>query len=253
MCRLLLLACGVLLVSANAPETPITQMKYSVVARYPHDTGAFTEGLLLRDGYLYESTGLEGQSDIRRVRLSDGKILKSAKLPPELFGEGIVDWGKELLSVTWKTGLGFRWDRASLKRKSRFSYDGEGWGMTQDGKNIILSDGTPILRILDPLTFAERGRINVTFRGRPLPNLNELEWVKGALYANVWHQSAIVRIDPASGNVTGVLDLGDLASSVHVTGAEAVLNGIAYDAKQDLLLVTGKNWPTVFALKVGSD
>jgi glutaminyl-peptide cyclotransferase len=250
MLRLALLASAPLIISANSPTPVVVKIGYSVVARYPHDTGAFTEGLLMHGGALYESTGLEGQSDIRRVRLSDGKVLKAVKLPPELFGEGIVDWGKDLLSVTWKTGQGFRWDLATLKRKTRFSYPGEGWGMTQDGKNIILSDGTPSLRVLNPVSFAEVRRIAVTFNGRPLPNLNELEWIKGVLFANVWHQSAIVRIDPGSGRVTGVIDLTDIAASVQASGPDAVLNGIAYDTKSDVLLVTGKNWPTLFALKL---
>jgi glutaminyl-peptide cyclotransferase len=247
---IILLASALLLISANTPPPIVAKIGYSVTARYPHDSGAFTEGLLMHGGYLYESTGLEGQSDIRRVRLSDGKVLKSVKLPPALFGEGIVDWGKELLSVTWKTGQGFRWDLATLKRKAGFSYPGEGWGMTHNGANIILSDGTPTLRVLNPATFAEVRRITVTIHGRPLPNLNELEWVKGVLFANVWQQPAIVRIDPGSGRVTGVLDLTDVAASVQASGQDAVLNGIAYDAKTDVLLVTGKNWPTLFALKL---
>jgi glutaminyl-peptide cyclotransferase len=253
MRRLALLPSALLLVCANTPPPAVPKIGYRIAARFPHDTDAFTEGLLMHGGFLYESTGLEGQSDIRRVRLSDGKVLKSVKLPPEIFGEGIVDWGKELLSVTWKTGLGFRWDMASLKRKARFSYPGEGWGMTQDGKNIILSDGTPNLRVLNPVTFAEVRRITVTFNGKPLPNLNELEWVKGVLYANVWQQPAIVRIDPSSGRVTGVLDLTDLAASVNASGPDAVLNGIAYDVSTAHLLVTGKNWPTLFSLALTDD
>jgi glutaminyl-peptide cyclotransferase len=238
------------LVSATTPPTVVPQLAYKVDARFPHDRNAYTEGLFARDGLLYESTGREGQSDIRRVRLADGRVLKSVKLAPDLFGEGIVDWNKEIISVTWKTGVGFRWSLKSLKKTARFSYPGEGWGMTQDGASLILSDGTSELRVLDPLTFKEQRRISVSFRGAPLNNLNELEWVKGAIYANVWMTNAIVRIDPASGKVTGMLDLSALAAQVPVSDPDSVLNGIAYDVKTDRLLVTGKNWPSLFALKI---
>ncbi len=239
--------------SATAPNEvvqAVTQIKYAVIARYPHDTAAFTEGLLYRDGMLIESTGREGQSDIRKVRLSDGKVLQSVRLPAQYFGEGIADWKDELVSVTWTTGIGYRWNLKTLKQTSRFSYPGEGWGMTQDGKSLILSDGTPNIRFLNPLSFKETRRISVTFQGRPVKQINELEWVKGAIYANIWQTPVIARIDPISGKVTGFLDLSELVKSVATRDPDAVLNGIAYDGAKDRLLITGKNWPTVFAIKL---
>ncbi len=240
-----------MLVSASPAPPPLPHLTYTVEARYPHDAGAYTEGLLFRDGFLYESTGREGQSDIRQVRLKDGRVLKRARIAANLFGEGIVDWKDQLISVTWQTQIGFRWNLKSFKQLSRFPYPGEGWGLTQDGTNLILSDGTSDLRVLDPETFKLRRRISVTFRGAPLSNLNELEWVAGAIYANVWQTNSIVRIDPGSGQVTGILDLSALAAGMPVIDRDSVLNGIAFDPKQKRLLVTGKYWPTLFALKVG--
>jgi glutaminyl-peptide cyclotransferase len=240
-----------LLVAADQPPAAIEPIGYSIVARYPHDTKAFTEGLLMHDGLLYESTGRTGQSDIRKVRLSDGKVLKSVRLSSDLFGEGIADWKDELISVTWTSGIGFRWTIGDLRRTGRFSYRGEGWGMTQDGKNLILSDGTPTLRFLTPKTFSEVRRVSVTLGGRPVRQINELEWVKGRIFANIWQTPFIVRIDPVSGVVDGVLDLSDIVRSVPVRDRDDVLNGIAYDAAHDQLLVTGKNWPTLFAIKLG--
>ncbi len=216
---------------------------------YPHDRDAFTEGLFYRDGYLYESTGLEGKSTISKIDLKTGKSLRSTGLPPQLFGEGIVAWRSQIISVTWKTGVGFRWHIDTFEPISRFTYRGEGWGMTQDGTNLILSDGTPTIRFLDPENFAERKTITVTFNGRPLRDVNELEWVKGKIYANVWQSNVIVVIEPASGNVERVLDLTPLVRASGRRSSDDVLNGIAYDAKTDRLWVTGKNWPTLFELK----
>jgi glutaminyl-peptide cyclotransferase len=238
------------LISATAAPPAFPPIAFKVEAKYPHDRAAYTEGLFVRDGFLYESTGREGESDIRRVHIADGKVLQSVKLPPRLFGEGIVDWKNEIISVTWQTGAGFRWDLRSLQRKSNFSYPGEGWGMTQDGTNLIMSDGTPQLRLLDPISFKERGRITVTIGGRPLPQLNEIEWVNGVIYANVWMTNEIVRINPVTGVVTGILNLTEIAKQVPRRDRDSVLNGIAYDAKSKQLLVTGKNWPTLFALKL---
>jgi glutaminyl-peptide cyclotransferase len=242
------------LLSANetvpTPAPPL--IPYTIEARYPHDRTAFTQGLIWRDGVLFETTGQFGKSDIRRVRLVDGKPLKTVKLPPEVFGEGMTDWHNELISITWQSGIGYRWSLESLKRTKRFSYSGEGWGLTQDGKRLYMSDGTASIRVLDPQSFKEQRRISVTFRGLPLDQLNELEWAKGALYANVWQTSVIVRIDPDNGRVIGVLDFSALTKEVAIRDRDAVLNGIAYDAKQDMLLVTGKNWPTLFAVRLGN-
>lgn len=219
-----------------------------VIATYPHDSGAFTQGLFFADGALFESTGQHGESAVREVDLVTGKVRREVRLPREYFGEGSTGWGDTIISLTWKHGTAFRWDRRTLRQIGTFSYPGEGWGLTQDGKSLILSDGTPELRFLDPVTFAEQRRITVTYQGRPIRRLNELEYVRGEILANIWHQDLIVRIDPASGVITGVMDLRDLAAAVPVTDPEAVLNGIAYDDKSGKLYVTGKNWPSLYEI-----
>ena len=219
-----------------------------VKATYPHDTRAYTQGLFYLDGALFESTGLEGQSNIRRVRLKDGAVLQSASISARMFGEGVVNWGDDLISVTWRDQVGFRWDRKTFALKSSFSYAGEGWGLTQDGKSIIMSDGTAFLRFLDPGALREIRRLRVTAKGRPLTNLNELEWVKGEILANVWQTNLIARINPHTGVVKGWIDLTGLPETLRRHDAAAVANGIAYDAKQDRLFVTGKNWPRLYEI-----
>jgi glutaminyl-peptide cyclotransferase len=224
---------------------------YDIVNTYPHDTGAFTEGLFYLNGFLYESTGLEQHSTIRKVRLETGEVLEQVDLPPQYFGEGIVNWGSHLLSLTWKSEVGFVWDLRSFKQQRRFSYRGEGWALTQDGHHIIMSDGTASLRFLDPMTLLETGRLDVSLNGKPVPRINELEWVDGEIYANVWETNWILRIDPASGHVIGLINLaGLLPSSDHVPGIDSVLNGIAYDKKGGRLFVTGKNWPKLFEIRL---
>ena len=231
-----------------APPPPATVPTYDVriVATYPHDPQAFTQGLFWLDGHLYESTGRIGGSTIRKVALDDGRVLQSASIPAGLFGEGIVDWGAQILSITWQDGTGFRWDRKTLRRIGTFRYPGEGWGLTQDGRNIIMSDGTAQLRFLDPATLRERRRLTVTDRGRPIDRLNELEWVNGEIFANVWQTARIARIDPKSGKVTGWIDLAPLAAEHGGGDPDKVLNGIAYDRARDRLFVTGKNWPRLY-------
>lgn len=219
-----------------------------VLATYPHDSGAFTQGLFFADGALFESTGQHGESGVREVELHTGKVRREVRLDPHYFGEGSTSWGDTIVSLTWKHGKAFRWDRKTLRKIGEFSYPGEGWGLTQDGKSLILSDGTPELRFLDPLTFAEQRRITVTYQGRPIRRLNELEVVRGEILANIWHQDLIVRIDPASGVIIGVIDLRDLAAAVPVTDPEAVLNGIAYDDRTGKLYVTGKNWSSLYEI-----
>ncbi|WP_235512632.1 glutaminyl-peptide cyclotransferase [Sphingomonas sp. Leaf17] len=219
-----------------------------VIATLPHDPDAFTEGLLIKDGLLYESTGNLGRSVIRVSTLATGHVLREAALAPALFGEGIVDWRDEIVSVTWKTGLGFRWDRATLGYRGSFRYPGEGWGLTHDATSLILSDGTPILRILDPVTFAERRRVTVTANGVPVRDLNELEWVDGEILANVWRTTRIARIEPASGRVKGWIDLSAIAATMPKDDPDSVANGIAWDAKTRRLYVTGKNWPSLFQI-----
>ncbi|WP_230628570.1 glutaminyl-peptide cyclotransferase [Sphingomonas sp. Leaf37] len=240
--------------AAVAPEAGVPVYAATVVARMPHDTGAFTEGLLFCNGALYESTGKEGASDVRRVSLTDGKVFARGRIAPELFGEGIGCWKKTLLSVTWKTGLGFRWTLPALKQAGKpFHYTGEGWGMTSDATGIILSDGTPTLRRMDPMSFAERGRIAVTMNGRPLQKLNELEYRQGRILANIWMSGFIARIDPATGKVDGLIDLRPLVAEIANSDPDAVANGIAYDAASDRLFVTGKYWPTLFEIKIGEE
>jgi glutaminyl-peptide cyclotransferase len=189
-------------------EPPV--YSYRIEAAFPHDPGAFTQGLFYLDGNLYESTGLHGRSTIRKVRIDDGAVLQSTTLPAEVFGEGIVNWGGEIISITWQNGEGYRWDRASLRRTGEFRYPGEGWGLTQDGAHIIMSDGTPFIRFLDPATLREVRRIEVTSGGWRVARLNELEYVRGEIYANVWQTNRIARIDPATGQVKGWIDLSGL-------------------------------------------
>lgn len=234
--------------AAPSAPAPITPEPARILASYPHDTSAFTEGLLIDHGALYESTGREGQSDIRRVDLPTGRVLARVKLPPALFGEGIVAWRHELFSVTWHGGQGFRWTLPAFKRSGGFRYDGEGWAMTEDGRNLILSDGTPVLRYLDPVTQKVVRRLTVTLGGRPLEQINELEYVDGEILANIWMTRYIVRIDPADGHVRGVIDLAPLIAAVGPTDRDSVPNGIAYDRATHKLYVTGKNWPRLFEI-----
>lgn len=221
-----------------------------VVRRLPHDTNAFTEGLFIRDGVLYESTGQVGASSIRKVALETGKVLQRVTVPPPYFGEGIVSVGKQILSLTWQHQKGFRWSLDGFKPLGSFSYPGEGWALTSDGRQVIMSDGTAALRFLDPATLKEVRRITVTAEGRPLQRLNELEYVEGEIYANVWMTDWIARIDPATGRVVGWIDVAALARLSHSDGVNSVANGIAWDAKARRLYVTGKNWPYLFEIKL---
>ena len=224
---------------------------YEVVRAYPHDPRAFTEGLFFKDGFLYESTGLEGHSSIRKVALETGEVQQITSLPPSLFGEGIVDWNGDLIGLTWKNHVGFVLDLASFSLLRQFPIEGEGWALTRNDTEIFMSDGTPSVRVLDPATLKEKRRIRVTFDGRPVANINELEWVKGEIFANVWQTDRIVRIDPESGEIKGVIDLGGLLQSQGpVKGSVDVLNGIAYDAANDRLFVTGKLWPYLFEIRL---
>ncbi len=222
-----------------------------VIHTYPHDPSAFTEGLFYLNGFLYESTGLEEHSTIRKVRLETGAVVQKLDIPAQYFGEGIVNWEGKLISLTWKSHLGFVFDLPTFKLQKQFQYEGEGWALTQDGKQLIMSDGTPELRFINPQTLKETNRLSVTLDGRPLHNVNELEWVKGEIYANIWQTHWIARIDPKSGRVVGLINLAGLLDPADkVDGPDAVLNGIAYDAKHDRLFVTGKNWPKLFEIRL---
>ncbi|MCW8808159.1 MAG: glutaminyl-peptide cyclotransferase [Rhodanobacter sp.] len=241
----------VLLLATSAAWAAIPVWGYKIVHVYPHDTSAYTEGLFYKDGYLYESTGEEGESTVRKVQLETGKVLQRHELPPQYFGEGIVDWKDRLVQLTWKSETGFVYDLAGFKLQHTFSYPGEGWALTRDSRQLYMSDGSSVLRILDPDTLLATGGIMVTADDLPVTNLNELEWVKGQIYANIWLTDRIARIDPGSGHVVGWIDLtGLLDKSQLPEPGEDVLNGIAYDAAHDRLFVTGKRWPHLFEIKL---
>jgi glutamine cyclotransferase len=249
-------ACG------PASQAGVPEYGYDVVHVYPHDRTAFTEGLFYLDGFLYEATGLEGHSSVRKVKLETGEVVQQHALPPEFFGEGIIKWKDKLYQMTYKTEVGFIYDFNTFEKKGEFHYPGQGWSFTTDGKQIYM-DGSrnvnadasnPEIRIWDPETLKETGVIKVTDEGQPVENLNELEWVKGELFANIWQTDRIARIDPKTGKVVGWIDLTGLlaASDIVDTGdfKTDVLNGIAYDAQHDRLFVTGKNWPKLFEIKL---
>ena len=222
---------------------------YQVVRSYPHDSEAFTQGLEFADGFLYESTGLNGRSSIRKVALGTGDVVQRRAVGAEHFGEGITIWQDKLFELTWQSQLALVYDRRTFQPLRTFSYSGEGWGLTHDGTSLIMSDGTAALRFLDPVTFRERRRVTVTDGGAPVKELNELEFVRGEVWANVWTTDFIVRVDPATGRVTGWIDLRGLLPPNQRAG-DAVLNGIAYDAPNDRLFVTGKLWPRLFEIKL---
>ncbi len=250
-----LLAMAALTPSSVRAADEVAHPGYRVEHVYPHRTDAFTEGLFYEHGALYESTGMNGASYIRKVELDTGRVLQQIALEPEYFGEGIASWKGRLVQLTWRSQLGFSYDLASLRRTGRFQYEGEGWGLTHDGRRLIMSDGTARLRLLDPVSLRETGHLDVTEHGRPLQRLNELEWVKGRIYANVWLTRHIVEIDPGSGRVTADIDLDDLlpADTPLADPNDDVLNGIAYDAAHDRLFVTGKCWPHLYQIKLLPD
>lgn len=225
------------------------QWTYQIVKTYPHDREAFTQGLEYRNGFLYEGTGLHGRSTLRKVKLETGVVLQKLSLPPQYFGEGISVVGDRIVQLTWQSEVGFVWGLHDFKLQNKFTYRGEGWGLTTDGKNLYFSDGTDQIRILDGKTLTEVRRIRVRENGRPLPELNELEWVEGEVFANVWQTDRIVKINPLDGRVTGSIDLSGILPPAERAGAD-VLNGIAYDAAGKRLFVTGKLWPKLFEIKL---
>jgi glutaminyl-peptide cyclotransferase len=235
--------------SPQTQRTSAPTFSYRVVRSYPHDRGAYTQGLVFHDGVLYEGTGLNGQSSIRKVRLETGEVLQVRPLDQKYFGEGIAIVGKDLIQLTWQTEVGFVYDLATFDSRRTFTYPGEGWGLTYDGKRLIMSNGSPVLRFLDPATLKETGRLTVRDRGVPVEELNELEVVKGEILANVYQTERIARISPKTGQVTAWIDLRGLLSARDAAGAE-VLNGIAYDAASDRLFVTGKRWPRLFEIQI---
>lgn len=248
MLRALVLLPMLALAASVAPVPPPATVAARVLARYPHDPNAFTQGLFVRDGRLYETTGFEGRSTLREVELKTGRVIRKASLPSDQFGEGATDLGSEVYSITWQGGVGHRWRLADFQRLGGFRYDGEGWGLTQDGKQLILSDGTATLRFLDPRTMKVTRRVTVTDKGIPRDQLNELEYVDGEVLANIWHDDRIARIDPRSGRIKGWIDLSAIVTATSQRNSEAVLNGIAWDRKARKLYVTGKLWPALYEI-----
>lgn len=226
---------------------------YKVLHTYPHDQHAFTQGLIYCDGHLYESTGIQGQSTLREEDLETGSILRMQLVPDKYFAEGLTDWKNTLIQLTWQSHIALVYDRATFHLLRTFHYDGEGWGLTHDAKSLILSDGTATLRFFNPDTFKELRRITVKDHGKPITQLNELEFIHGEVYANVWHSNRIARISPTNGRVLGWIDLKGLIPRDQLSSDEAVLNGIAFDPQHDRLFVTGKLWPKVFEIAVLPD
>ena len=235
--------------SANAAgRVPV--YGYEVVNTFPHDPTAYTQGLIFSGGALVESTGIEGRSTLRRVELQTGKVLQKVDVPAFYFAEGLTLYGGKLYQLTWKAEKGFVYDPQTFKKTGEFTYTGEGWGLTHDADSLILSDGTNRLRFIDPNTYEVRRSVSVTDGGRPVYQLNELEYVRGEIYANVWHENRVARIDPQTGRVNGWVDFAGLLRPGEVTDEEAVLNGIAYDEAGDRLFVTGKLWPKLFEVRL---
>ena len=226
--------------------------RYAITHVYPHDPRAFTQGLEYRDGALFEGTGRYGESTLRKVEIATGRVLQQAPLPREYFGEGITTWGTTILQLTWQSEIGFVYDRTTLKQLRTFRYNGEGWGLTHNTTHVIMSDGSASLRFLDPRTLTETHRLLVTDAGIPVRDLNELEWVNGEIYANVWQTNFVARISPSSGRVLGWIDLSGLLSPAEERSGVDVLNGIAYDPARGRLFVTGKLWPKLFEIQVVS-
>jgi glutamine cyclotransferase len=236
-------------IPAQRSDGPPPTYSYHVVQSYPHDRRAFTQGLIFRDGMLYEGTGMNGQSSIRKVKLETGEVLQMRALPREYFGEGITEWKGSIIQLTWQTEIGFVYDMNTFQQTKTFAYRGEGWGLTHDGTRLIMSDGSSSLRFLDPATLQETGRLRVRDQNGPVEQLNELEYVRGEIFANVWNTDRIARISPKDGRVTGWIDLAGLLPPMERGGAD-VLNGIAFDEAGNRLFVTGKWWPRLFEIKL---
>lgn len=238
---------------ATAADAPVPTYGYEIVNTFPHDRGAFTQGLVYLKGILIESTGLNGRSSLRKVDLATGHVREELKLSGEYFAEGMTVLGAKIYQLTWQNHVGFVYDLQTLERQQTFSYSGEGWGLTTDGTSLIMSDGSHELRFLDPATFKVTRTLQVFDRsGAPLKQLNELEYVRGEIFANIWQTPYVARIDPANGRLLGVVDFTGLLPRADYRADTDVLNGIAYDATNDRLFVTGKNWPKLFEVRLKS-
>lgn len=247
---ILLHSCGCGRNSPEGPKSEIPVFTYEVVNTWPHQRDAFTQGLVFLDDALLESTGLNGQSSLRRVDLQTGKVLQRAEVPPEYFAEGLAVVEGKLFQLTWRNHKCFVYELHSFRLENEFAYDGEGWGLATDGHWLIMSDGTDQIRFVDPKTFKEKRRIAVKALGQPVYRLNELEYVKGEIFANVWGTEQVVRIDPATGEVVSVIDFTGLLPRQDRDANTDVLNGIAYDPSGDRLFVTGKCWPKLFEVRL---
>ena len=237
-------------IASSLPETLSSRMTYEIVNTYPHDPNAFTQGLIYLDGFLYESTGLYEQSSLRKVNLETGDVLRQVNLPREYFAEGLTEWDQTLIQLTWLEETGFVYDRKDFRLVGQFTYATPGWGITQDGNRLIMSDGTATLYFLDAETFQVVDRVVVTDGGEPIGNLNELEFIRGEVFANIWQTDEIIRINPGTGEVKGWIDLRGLLPEDRRTPETDVLNGIAYDPGEDRLFVTGKRWPDLFEIRL---
>lgn len=227
-----------------------SEYTFEVVQSFPHDPEAFTQGLVYHAGLLYEGTGLEGRSSLRKVRLETGEVIQKVDLDPQYFGEGIAIVQNKIVQLTWKSQIGFVYDLATFQRLRDFSYTGEGWGLAANGADLYLSDGSPDIRILDSSTFRERRRLHVHDGPNPIDQLNELEFVEGQIFANIWQTDRIARISPQTGEVVGWIDLSGLLSPMYKLSSGGVLNGIAYDSTKKRLFVTGKLWPRLFEIRL---
>ena len=229
---------------------PVPVYTYQITNIYPHDRAAFTQGLIFRDGFLWESTGQYGSSSLRQVELKTGRVVKSVPVSREFFAEGMTIFNGKVYQLTWQEKRAFVYDAQDFRRVGEFKYAGEGWGLTHDGESLVMSDGTSTLRFLDPETFAVRRTVRVVDANRPVEQLNELEYVRGEIFANIWQEDRVARIDPQTGRVTGWIDLSGLLRPADARGDEDVLNGIAYDEQADRLFVTGKLWPKLFEIRL---
>jgi len=234
--------------TTTAAESEPPVYRYRIVNTFPHDRNAFTQGLEFHNGYLYESTGLNGQSSLRKVELRTGRVLQIHRLPQEYFAEGITLFGNRIYQLTWQNGVCFVYNLNNFRQETQFRYYGEGWGLTNDGKYLIMSDGSETITFRDPETFAEVRKITVRAQGKPVKNLNELEYIDGEIWANIWYSDMIARIDPQTGIVKAWVDMEGLP--VPNRGSEEVLNGIAYDRQNKRIFVTGKNWSKLFEIEL---
>lgn len=253
MCPRYLLPLLVLLVgtsSGSALPAAVPVYSYQVINAFPHDRTAYTQGLAFQGGFIYEGTGLYGRSSLRKVNLNTGQVLQQHAHSTRYFGEGITLINDKIFQLTWRSRVAFVYDIKSFQILRTFSYDGQGWGITFDGSSLIMSDGTATLRFLNPQTFEEIGRIEVTDDNQPVTRLNELEYVRGEIYANIWKTDRVARIAPDTGRVVGWIDLHGLLGAAHRDQPVDVLNGIAYDPETDRLFVTGKLWPKLFEIKL---